>query len=91
MIEHYCCGGTGPGIVSVETYSLDTAHLHKIDGLVQERQNSIADALELRLSSINPSKYAHCFNMRCYVMVIIASKRSRYCDISRTIGRCQLP
>ena len=28
----------------------------EIDGLVQERRNSIADALELRLSCTNPSK-----------------------------------
>ena len=29
---------------------------HQIDGLVQERRNSIADAMELRLSCTNPSK-----------------------------------
>ena len=29
-----------------------------IDGLVQERRNSIATALELRLSCTNPSIYA---------------------------------
>ena len=28
-----------------------------IDGLVQERRNSIVDALELRLSCTNPSTY----------------------------------
>ena len=28
----------------------------QINGLVQERRNSIADALELRLSCTNPSK-----------------------------------
>ena len=28
---------------------------HDIDGLVQERRNSIATALELRLSCTNPS------------------------------------
>ena len=31
---------------------------HQIDGLVQERRNSIANALELRLSYTNPSKWA---------------------------------
>ena len=30
---------------------------HDFDGLVQERLNSIADALELRLSCTNPSIY----------------------------------
>ena len=29
----------------------------KIDGLVQERRNSIANALELRLSCTNPSRF----------------------------------
>ena len=32
-------------------------HQSQIDGLVQERRNSIANALELRLSCTNPSKY----------------------------------
>ena len=31
-----------------------------VDGLVQERRNSIANALELRLSSTNPSIYLVC-------------------------------
>ena len=30
-----------------------------IDKLVQERRNSIANALELRPSVTNPSRYAH--------------------------------
>ena len=30
-----------------------------IDGLVQERRNSIANALELRLSCTNPSIWPH--------------------------------
>ena len=34
--------------------SLAWTHLH-IDGLVQEKRNSIANALELRLFCINPS------------------------------------
>ena len=35
---------------------------NKIDGLVQERCNSIANALELRLSCTNPSRWSHdCF------------------------------
>ena len=32
---------------------------HHIDGLVQERRNSIANAPELRLSCNNPSMYTH--------------------------------
>ena len=30
---------------------------HKVDGSVQEKRNSIANVLVLRLSCINPSKY----------------------------------
>ena len=37
-------------------YEQPNNHIH-IDGLVQERRNSIANALELRLSSTNPSTY----------------------------------
>ena len=37
---------------------LDRIWWYQIDGLVQERRNSIADALELRLSCTNPSKYS---------------------------------
>ena len=37
----------------------DVSCLH-IDGLVQERRNSIANALELRLPCTNPSIYTHC-------------------------------
>ena len=35
-------------------------YLEYIDGLVQERHNSIANALELRLSCTNPSNYLIC-------------------------------
>ena len=37
------------------TVPCSIASLDKIDGLVQERRNSIANTLELRLSCINPS------------------------------------
>ena len=33
-------------------------HIHKIDGLVQERRNSSELAMELHLSSTNPSKWS---------------------------------
>ena len=46
---------------SFSDYMSDCGHycrcLHKIDGLVQERRNSIANALELCLSCTNPSKW----------------------------------
>ena len=38
--------------------------IHQIDGLVQKRRNSSANALELRLSCTNPSKYAAKFPSR---------------------------
>ena len=36
---------------------MDCYCVGNIDGLVQERRNSIANALELRLSRTNPSTY----------------------------------
>ena len=42
----------GQGISSHDIDQIFTVH---IDGLVQERRNSIANALELRLSCTNPS------------------------------------
>ena len=35
---------------------------HETNGLVQDRRNSIANALELRLSCTNPSKWAFAFD-----------------------------
>ena len=43
---------------------------HKITGLVQERRNSIAKALELHLSCINPSRYSCCFVVLCFVVIM---------------------
>ena len=40
--------------INMNSVSMSLCHLY-IDGLVQERHNSIANALELRLSCINPS------------------------------------
>ena len=40
-------------------------HLSHFDGLVQERRNSIANALELRLSCTNPSTYSGLHIPRC--------------------------
>ena len=39
-------------------------HRNHIDGLVQDRRNSIANALELRLSCSNPSIYIHVNNIK---------------------------
>ena len=59
--------------------TIDCTHKHarylavQTDGLVQERRNSIANALELRLSCTNPTrcliKHAFSFVMLCFVVV----------------------
>ena len=36
-------------------YFHEITHIHNIDGLIQERRNSIANALELCFSGTNPS------------------------------------
>ena len=46
MAEHRLSSKSLPDIVMIKIYG--------IDGLVQERRNSIANALELRLSFTNP-------------------------------------
>ena len=45
------------GLLEISRVTLRALH---IDGLVQERRNSIANAVELRLSCINPSIYGPC-------------------------------
>ena len=47
--------------IYIHTYRL-YIHVY-IDGLVQERSNSIANALELRLSCTNPSIYYPCLSI----------------------------
>ena len=49
---------------SVGSAEFNTAYFHalwfhEVDGLVQERRNSISNALDLRLSCTNPSKWKH--------------------------------
>ena len=44
-------------LFSTAKYYLSTTKAHEIDGLVQERCNSIANALELHISYTNPSKW----------------------------------
>ena len=47
------CPARGPILTAEELFMLND----QIDGLVQERRNSIANALELRLSCTNPLKW----------------------------------
>ena len=45
----------GAGLKIKMSYQYSDSHcIDKMDGLVQERRNSIANALELRLSCTNP-------------------------------------
>ena len=60
---------------------------HEIDELVQERRNSIASALELRLSCTNPSKYEFNF-VFCsfYLRFVTLSKDETKILFSRSVA-----
>ena len=50
--------GRAPWVTTAEAQEISRWNeKNKIDGLVQEKRNSIANALELRLSYTNPSKW----------------------------------
>ena len=53
--------------------------LHKIDGLVQERCNSIANELELSFSCTNPSKWKHWIKMHSGRYLLDGSKGWKLC------------
>ena len=62
---------------SVGSAEFNTAYFHalwfyEVDGLVQERRNSISNALELRLSCTNPSKWKHFLHADFYVSLMVA-------------------
>ena len=58
-----------------------------IDGLVQERRNSIANALELRLSCTNPSIWLHTSRFdRNRASCSLMPQYSQFC---KDISRCQ--
>ena len=48
-------------IMNLNKLQINFISFYEIDGLVQERRNSIANAMELRLSCTNPSKCKHLF------------------------------
>ena len=61
---------------SVGSAGFNTAYFHalwfyEIDGLVQERRNSISNALELRLSCTNPSKWKHFLHAEFHVSLMV--------------------
>ena len=62
---------------SVGSAEFNTAYFHalwfyEVDGLVQERRNSISNALELRLSCTNPSKWKHFLHADFHVTLMVA-------------------
>ena len=60
---------------------LSAADMHHGDGLVQERRNSIANALELRLSCTNPSMVACNNSLSLWRRWYFNVWPGRYCDI----------
>ena len=65
---------------SVGSAEFNTAYFHdfhalwfyEVDGLVQERLNSISNALELRISCTNPSKWKHFLHADFHVSLMVA-------------------
>ena len=58
----YPCSRYLGSVSNIKTLSYqyrDSHYQDKIDRLLQERRNSIANALELRLSCTNPSRWSH--------------------------------
>ena len=48
----------------------EQSNQHYVDGLVQERRNSIANALELRLSCTNPSMWLCVYVLSIHIQII---------------------
>ena len=62
---------------SVGSAEFNTAHFHalwfyEVDEYVQERRKSISNALELRLSCTNPSKWKHFLHADFHVSLVVA-------------------
>ena len=74
---------------SVGSAEFNTAYFHalwfyEVDGLVQERRNSISNVLELRLSCTNPSKWKHFLHADFYVSLVVA--RTTFWTNTRVAG-----
>ena len=74
---------------SVGSAEFNTAYFHalwfyEVDGLVQERHNSISNALELRLSCTNPSKWKHFLHADFHVSLMVA--RTTFWTNTRVAG-----
>ena len=61
---------------AVPKYSSFITRRDNIDGLMQGRRNSIANALELHLSCTNPSRYAWHYVSHCFGYVLLDSNDS---------------
>ena len=74
---------------SVGSAEFNTAYFqalwfYEVDGLVQERRNSISNALELRLSGTNPSKWKHFLYADFHVSLMVA--RPTFWTNTRVVG-----
>ena len=74
---------------SVGSAEFNTAYFHalwfyELDGLVQERRNSISNALELRLSCTNLSKWKHFLHADFLVSLMVA--RTTYWTNTQVVG-----
>ena len=74
---------------SVGSAEFNTAYFHalwfyEVDGLVQERRNSISNALELRLSCTNPSKWKRFLHADFHVSLMVA--RTTFWTNTRVVG-----
>ena len=74
---------------SVGSAEFNTAYFHalwfyEVDGLLQERRNSVSNALELCLSCTNPSKWKHFLHADFHVSLMIA--RTTFWTNTRVTG-----
>ena len=74
---------------SVGSAEFNTAYFHalwfyEVDGLVQERRISISNALKLRLSCTNPSKWKHLLHADFHVSLMVA--RTKFWTNTRVAG-----
>ena len=81
--RHNWCAGTGTATCFTDKFSIWMQWKHNFDGLMQERCNSIANALELHLSCTNPLIYC---KLNCNKLYYLAQNSSRsviFYDASR--------
>ena len=77
---------------SVGSAEFNTAYFHawfyEVDGLVQEIRNCISNALELRLSCTNPSKWKPFLHADCHVSLMVG--RTSCWTNTRVVGELRV-